>query len=43
MLYGEGDVADRLPSTCPYALEQVLGDDWPKAAHGGKPSGLNSD
>jgi hypothetical protein len=43
MLYGEGDVADRLPSTCPYALEQVLGDYWPKAADGGKPSGLNSD
>ena len=43
MLYGEGDVADRLPSTCPYALEQVLGDYWPEAADGGKPSGLNSD
>jgi hypothetical protein len=43
MLYGEGDVVDRLPPKCPYALEQVLGDYWPEAANGGKSSGLNSD
>jgi Domain of unknown function DUF29 len=28
-LYGEAHVADRLPTTCPYALDQVLGDFWP--------------
>jgi Domain of unknown function DUF29 len=27
--YGEGDIAARLPDTCPYSLEQVLGDWWP--------------
>jgi hypothetical protein len=27
--YGEGHVADRLPTTCPYTLDQVLGDFWP--------------
>jgi hypothetical protein len=43
MLYGEDDIVGRLPPTCPYALEQVLGDYWPKAANGGKSSGLNSD
>jgi hypothetical protein len=43
MLYGEGDVAGRLPPTCPYTLEQVLGDHWPGASNPGKSSGLNSD
>ena len=43
MLYGEADVAGRLPRTCPFALEQVLSDYWPEAANGGKSSGLNSD
>jgi hypothetical protein len=43
MLYGERDVVGRLPPTCPYALEQVLGDYWPEATNGGEPSGLNSD
>ena len=43
MLYGETDVAGRLPRTCPYALEQVLGDYWSEAVNGGKSSGLNSD
>jgi Domain of unknown function DUF29 len=28
-LYGEADVASRLPTTCPYTLDQVLGDFWP--------------
>jgi hypothetical protein len=27
--YGEGDVADGLPTTCPYTLDQVLGNHWP--------------
>jgi hypothetical protein len=36
MLYGEGDVAGRLPPTCPHTLEQVLGDYWPDAANRGK-------
>ena len=30
-LYGEGDIAGRLPATCPYKLDQVLGDFWPEA------------
>jgi hypothetical protein len=38
MLYGEADVAARLPRTCPYALEQVLSDYSPEAGNGGKPS-----
>jgi hypothetical protein len=29
-IYGEADVADRLPAVCPYTLEQVLGDWWPE-------------
>jgi Domain of unknown function DUF29 len=29
VLYGEGDIAARLPERCPYKLEQVLGDFWP--------------
>jgi hypothetical protein len=36
MLYGEDDIVGRLPPTCPYALEQVLGDYWPDAANRGK-------
>jgi Domain of unknown function DUF29 len=32
MLYGEADVAGCLPATCPYTLDQVLGDFWPEAA-----------
>ena len=28
-LYGESDVAARLPERCPYTLEQVLGAFWP--------------
>jgi Domain of unknown function DUF29 len=28
-LYGEADLAQRLPERCPYTLEQVLGDFWP--------------
>ena len=27
--YGEADVAERLPTSCPYTLDQVLGDFWP--------------
>ena len=27
--YGEHNVAARLPETCPYTLDQVLGDWWP--------------
>lgn len=27
--YGEGHVADRLPTACPYTLDLVLGDFWP--------------
>jgi Domain of unknown function DUF29 len=29
VLYGEGDIAARLPERCPYKVEQVLGDFWP--------------
>jgi Domain of unknown function DUF29 len=31
-LYGEADQAARLPERCPYTLEQVLGDFWPRPA-----------
>jgi hypothetical protein len=27
---GESEIASRLPETCPYTLEQVLGDWWPE-------------
>jgi hypothetical protein len=33
-LYGEADVAARLPATCPYTLDQVLGDFWPPSDEG---------
>jgi hypothetical protein len=37
--YGEGHVADRLPATCPYTLDQVLGDFWPDRQDGsGRPA-----
>jgi hypothetical protein len=38
-LYGEGDVAGRVPATCPYGLEQILGDFWPaiRSADEGSP------
>jgi hypothetical protein len=26
--YGETDAVDRLPSICPYTLDQILADDW---------------
>jgi hypothetical protein len=29
-LYGEPDLASALPETCPYTLDQVLGDFWPE-------------
>ncbi|HET6522741.1 MAG TPA: DUF29 domain-containing protein [Geminicoccaceae bacterium] len=32
-LYGEAEVAARLPERCPYTLDQILGDFWP-APHG---------
>ena len=28
--FGEGDVADRLPERCPYTLDQILGEFWPR-------------
>jgi hypothetical protein len=28
-LYGEADIAGGLPATCPYTLDQILGDFWP--------------
>ena len=31
-LYGEADVARRFPESCPYTLDQVLGDFWPSQA-----------
>jgi hypothetical protein len=30
--YGEADIAARLPERCPYTLDQVLGDFWPRSA-----------
>ena len=30
--YGEADIAARLPERCPYTLDQVLGDFWPRPA-----------
>ena len=29
--HGETEAAERLPLTCPYTLEQVIGDWWPEA------------
>jgi hypothetical protein len=29
-IHGEAEAAARLPATCPYTLEQVLGDWWPE-------------
>jgi Domain of unknown function DUF29 len=37
-LYGEADVANRLPVTCPYTLDQVLGDFWPAPHRNGDAS-----
>jgi Domain of unknown function DUF29 len=37
-LYGEAEIADRLPATCPYTLDQVLGDFWPAARKSGEAS-----
>jgi Domain of unknown function DUF29 len=34
--YGEGDIVNRLPTTCPYTLDQVLGDFWPETRDGAK-------
>jgi Domain of unknown function DUF29 len=34
-LYGEAEIAARLPERCPYTLDQVLGDFWPEA-HGAR-------
>ena len=30
--YGEAEIAARLPERCPYTLDQVLGDFWPRPA-----------
>jgi hypothetical protein len=34
--YGEHDVAARFPETCPYTLDQVLGDWWPAGVMPGR-------
>ncbi len=34
--YGEHDVAARLPETCPYTFDQVLGDWWPEGVMPGR-------
>ena len=36
--YGEATAAAALPETCPYALEQILGDWEPEAGHDGDPA-----
>ena len=28
--FGEADVAARLPTACPYSLDQILGNFWPE-------------
>ncbi|MGH6920742.1 MAG: DUF29 domain-containing protein [Geminicoccaceae bacterium] len=37
-LYGEADVAARLPERCPYSLDQVLGAFWPASHRDGDAS-----
>jgi Domain of unknown function DUF29 len=37
-LYGEAEVAARLPERCPYALDQVLGTFWPASLRDDEPS-----
>jgi Domain of unknown function DUF29 len=32
--YGEAHIAERFPERCPYTLDQVLGDFWPRSAAG---------
>lgn len=32
--YGEAHIADRFPERCPYTVEQVLGDWWPRSRDG---------
>jgi hypothetical protein len=34
--HAEGHIADRLPTTCPYSLDQVLGDFWPQPRKDGE-------
>ncbi|MGH6896474.1 MAG: DUF29 domain-containing protein [Geminicoccaceae bacterium] len=37
-LYGEADIAARLPERCPYTLDQVLGAFWPGSQRDGEAS-----